>query len=158
MKKKKLACTFLLIVAILSVAVIPASASNHLDTYFYDVTVPRSTFSSIIPYRTKENTTPLYLKIISVYYSMLNVNVQAVGVRVPGGEHPNTIENLTYSNGQIVNKVSAYEGHDYLIRSLIYERGYRFASLRFMTGAGHSITLHEGKWSPDSIGSYEYAK
>lgn len=99
-----------------------------------------------------------YLNVISVAYSMVNVNVQAVGVRLPYTEEPITIENMTYSNGQIVNSVSVYEGNDYLIRSLIYERGYRLASLRFMTGMGHSIMLGEGKWSPDSIGTYEYAE
>ena len=115
-------------------------------------------FSEIIPWEGKDNTTPVYLRVIDLAYSMVNVNVQAVGVFIPPTEAQIEIENMTYSNGQIVNFVSVYEGTDYLVRSLIYERGYRLASLRFMTGMGHSVNLWEGKWSPDSGGQYEYAE
>lgn len=156
--KKKIVCTLLLVAVILSLAAVSVHASNHQDKYFYNVTVPRGTFSAIIPWETKENTTPVYLHVIDLAYSMVNVNVQAVGVRLPLTEEPIEIENMTYSNGQIVNSVSVFEGNDYLVRSLIYERGYRLASLRFMTGMGHSVNLWEGKWSPDSIGQYEVAE
>lgn len=156
--KKRFACAFLLLAILLSAASVTVHASNHSNADFYDVTVPRSTFSDPIPYRAKENTTPVYLKIIDVAYSMVGVNVQAVGVHTPNTDDPITIENLTYSNGHIVNTVSCYEGKNYLVRSLIYERGYRLASLRFITGMGHSISLWHGVWSPDSIGSYEYAE
>ncbi len=158
MIKKRLVCIALLLAVILSVTAVSVHASNHSDTYFYDITVPRGTFSAMIPHRSKTDTTPVYLKIINVYYSMVNVNVQAVGLDFPITDEPITVENMTYSNGQIVNSVSVYEGMDYLVRSLIYERGYRLASLRFMTGLGHSTTIFEGKWSPDSVGSYQYAE
>ncbi len=156
--KKRLVCTILLLAVILSFAAVSVHASNYTDTHFYNITVPRGTFSGIIDWRAKTDTSPVYLNVISVAYSMVNVNVQAVGVSFPNTEAGISIENMTYSNGQIVNFVSVYEGNDYLVRSLIYERGYRTASLRFMTGMGHSIMLGEGKWSPDSIGEYEVAK
>jgi len=155
--KKKIVCTFLLLVVIFSLAAVSVHASNYTDTYFYNITVPRGTFSGIIDWRAKTDTSPVYLRVIDVAYSMVGVNVQAVGVRLPDTEEPIEIENMTYSNGQIVNSVSVFEGHDFLVRSLIYERGYRLASLRFMTGMGHSINLWEGKWSPDSIGEYDVA-
>lgn len=156
--KKRFACGFLFLTILLSFMSVSVHASNHSDTYFYEVNVPRSTYSSPIPYREKENSTPVYLNIIDVDYSMVGVHVQALGVTTPSGDASITYTNLTYSNGQLVENVSCYEGTDYLISSLIYERGYRLASLRFITGMGHSITLWEGKWSPDSIGEYEPAE
>lgn len=156
--KKRIICALLLVAVIFSIAAVSVHASNHKDKFFYNVTVPRGTFSEIIPWEGKENTTPVYLRVIDLAYSMVNVNVQAVGVFIPPTEAQIEIENMTYSNGQIVNFVSVYEGTDYLVRSLIYERGYRLASLRFMTGMGHSVNLWEGKWSPDSVGQYEYAE
>ena len=155
--KKRFACAFLLLTVLLSAASVTVHASNHSDTYFYDVNVPRSTYSSPIPYREKDNSTPVYLNIVEVDYSMVGVHVQALGVTAPPTDTPATYTNLTYAKGQLVDSVSCYEGIDYLISSLIYERGYRLASLRFITGMGHSIMLWEGKWSPDSIGEYEHA-
>lgn len=149
---KRFACLFLLVAVVMSALVFPAAASNYKDADIIDFYMPFHGYSGFIPPRQKTDKSPLYLNIINVGYASVGVYVQAWGggsAYMAQGDR----ENLTYSERALVQAVVCVEGKKYNIQSLIYEKGYDYATLCFHTGnpSGDYIT---GKWSPDSLGEY----
>lgn len=149
---KRFACLILLVAVVMTALVFPAAASNYKDADITDFYMPFHGYSGFITPRQKTDKTPLYLYIENVGYASVGVYVQAWG----GGSAYMALgdrENLTYANGALVQAVVGVEGKKYSIKSLIYERGYDYATLCFHTGnpSGDYIT---GKWSPDSLSTY----
>lgn len=152
MRKRKhfIALICILALAVSAMAVTASAENNHHDTDFaFDVL-------SNIPYgiepRDKTDTTALY------------VNVQTgsereIHVRAEGVTSDYFFENLTCVQGRLVDYVTCSIGYGseykYNIHSWIYEHGYRMASLSFISTVGYGHVT--GVWSPDSMGTYNYA-
>lgn len=151
---KRIISLLLVIAAILSVTTITAFAAennNHEDIDIWPIplsinwfTYARGTAGQ------KKDTSPVYLHVEDG--NRAAVKVSARGCDSDG----NNGVNWTYSNGKVVDFVTCTIGEQYLIQSLISEKGYSYAVLWFKSTnvLGDSIS---GVWSPDSVGSYQYA-
>lgn len=152
-RARRMICTVLAVVALLSTMALAASASNYGDTTISNIELSYFEFSAPITAREKTDTSPVYLHIKDVGHSYMAVAVQALGTNSRIATSGN-VTNLTYSNGALVYQVYCIEDWKYSIHSLIYEEGFDYASLRFRGGITTGNTLWEAVWSPDSIGSY----
>lgn len=144
-----LICTLVLIVSVM--AVTASAENNHGDTYF-DFDVYGSIPCSIEP-RAKTDTTSLYVNVQTG--NSRSIRVQAEGVASDYSE----FVNLTCVQGVLVDYVTCSIGtgyaYKYNIHSWIYENGYRMADLSFISTSGFNHIT--GVWSPDSVGTYNYA-
>ena len=149
---KRLVALMLLVVTIFSVVSVSASASNWQDSSFYHFTLWSS--QHYLNPRAKENTSPCYVKITDTTYN-LTTFVTANGCYSSSGSA--TRYNCTRDgNGNVVSRVAILAEQGYLIRSMIYEYKYPYASLGLSTSlVGGNVV--SGVWSPDSVGSYPYA-
>lgn len=149
---KRLVALMLLVVTIFSVVSVSASASNWLDSNFHDFTLWSS--QHYLNPRAKEDTSPCYVKITQATHNQITF-VTANGCY--SGSSSATRYNCTRDgNGNPVTRVSILPYQGYLVRSMIYENKYPYASLGFFTPivGGNKVS---GVWSPDSVGSYPYA-
>lgn len=115
-------------------------ASNSTDTTFWvNNATPYSYYA--VPERAKTDTSPVYVYVIELAN---NGTLWVQGQRkTPGGSWiGNNVES---------NFADMYRGGHYSLHTLIYENGGRVARLLlYSTKSGYI----EGKWSPDSVGSY----
>ena len=149
---KRLVALMLLVVTIFSVVSVSASAPNWRDTAFYNFRL-KSSQCYLYP-REKEDTTPCYVKINDATYNQ-TIFVSANGCYAQSSSA--TRYNCTRDgNGNPVTRVSILPYQGYLVRSMIYEFKYPYASHGLSTPivAGNEV---DGVWSPDSVGSYPYA-
>lgn len=149
---KRLIALMLLVVTIFSVMSVSVSAANWADTNFYNFTL--YSYERYLNPRTKENTTPCYVKITDADYNQTTF-ISANGCYTNSSSA--TRYNCTRDGyGNYANHVSVLAEQGYLIRSIIYENKYPYASLGFSTPivGGNEVS---GVWSPDSQGSYPYA-
>lgn len=149
---KSIIALMLLVVTIFSLMSVTVSAANWGDTKFYNFTL-YSYERYLIP-RAKENTTPCYVKITDAIYNQTTF-ISANGCYTDSSTTARY--NCTRDgNGNPVSHVSVLAYQGYLIRSMIYEFEYPYASLGFSTPiiAGNEVG---GAWSPDSLGTYPYA-
>ncbi len=150
---KKYVSLFLLLAMVLSTGLITVSASNYQDTSFSNIELSYNHFTHPIPVRTKTDSTPVFLHLKDISYTFAGVGVQALGTN-SYNVTPGNVANLTYSNGALTGMVFCIENWKYSIHSLIYERGFRYASLRFKSSVTTGSHIWDAVWSPDSIGSY----
>ena len=149
---KRLVALMLLVVTIFSVVSVSASASNWQDTDFYNFTL--RSYQRYLNPRAKEDTTPCYVKITAAAHNQTTF-ISANGCYSSSSSA--TRYNCTRNgNGYSVAHVSILPYQGYLVRSMIYENKYPYASLGFSTPivGGNEVS---GVWSPDSVGSYPYA-
>lgn len=152
---KKLLVALLMLVMLVPVMTVAVSAdNNHHDTHFA-FCVYGGDSTDVDPPRDKTDTTPLYVNIQTGDQKYMWVF--AMGCDSKG----NNKINLTCVNGQYVSHVTCSVGlgdsHKYNIHSWIYEEGYRYATLGFASEK-YVDDYITGVWSPDSQGTYKYAK
>lgn len=142
-------------VAVLAVVIFTALATtayaSHANIDFKDISISYASFCHIEQVGDKDNDTPLYINIENKYVAQA-YRVRALGCIFNGEQRVN----LTYSNGELCDSVLCSVGTDYSVHSLIYERGYGYATLELMACGPTCNT--SGKWSPDSVGTYTSAK
>ena len=149
---KRLVALMLLVVTIFSAVSVSASASNWQDSCFYNFTL--RSYQRYLNPRAKEDASPCYVKITQATHN------QATFISANGcysSSSSATRYNQTRDgSGKRVAHVSILPYQGYLVRSMIYENKYPYASLGFSTSlvGGNEIS---GVWSPDSVGSYPYA-
>jgi len=135
-----------------SLLAVPASATSEDTNFSFSVSALGYTeMNSNLYARPKDNTTPLYM----CYDTGTNssVSVQAKGCTTKAGSYVNA----TYANGSRVDYVTCNINTQYLISSLIKESGYSYAKLAFKSNNAVLPEIIGGEWSPDSVGSYQYA-
>ena len=146
-KGKRLLAVILAVAAIISVMAVTAFA-NSSDTTFTRFTLNSREWYYLLEAREKEDSSPLYLNFENG--SVSNVRVRAYGRPVHDYTGTNNV-NLTFYDSALCSYVTCVRGTKYAISSLIYERGYPWATLGFWsTTNGAWLT---GKWSPDSVGT-----
>lgn len=103
-----------------------------------------------VPARAKENSTPIYLW----YKSATNNRYEYVYVRAYAG---GTTHYTLNAKAVSTDHVTCTLGNKYLIRTNIYESKKDVATLGFKgTNIIENQTI-SGMWSPDSVGTYQYA-
>lgn len=148
MKKKMLVIMGL--IACLSCSVMTnAETRSSSDTEFKSFSISPSNYNKL-GYRSKENSTPVYLW----YKSATNNRYEYVFVRAYGTGGTNLTLN---GSAKSVDHVTCSMGHQYAIRSNIYELGYGMATLGFKSANYIESQKISGYWSPDSVGTYPYA-
>lgn len=149
---KRLVALMLLVVTIFSVVSVSASASNWQDSKFYNFTL--YSYQRYLNPRAKEDTSPCYVKITKADHNQTTF-ISANGC-YSDGKYAARYNCTRDGNGKSVAHVSILPNQGYLVRSMIYENKYPYASLGFSTPivGGNEVT---GVWSPDSVGSYPYA-
>ena len=148
---KRLVALMLLVVTIFSAVSVSASASNWQDSYFYNFTL--RSYQRYLNPRAKQDTSPCYVKLTKATHNQTTF-ISANGCYSSTSA---TRYNCTRDgNGNPVAHVSILPYQGYLVRSMIYEYKYPYATLGFSTPivGGNEVT---GVWSPDSVGSYPYA-
>lgn len=152
MKICKCLCVCMLSAIMLFSLMVPASAAgNYTDRKFvdFDIWVDGRKLDA----EEKWDTTPHYLYVTGG-------NIDTMSIQSYGNTYDTTSGgvNCTYSNGKLVNYVTCRKGDPYLVRNLVKENRYSWATLgiaRKNSPAGGWVT---GVWSPDSIGSYTVAQ
>ena len=150
MKKtvRKIAAAILAIVVFTALATTAYASHANLD---FDLQVSFASFCYIGYPGDKDNDTPLYINIENKYVAQA-YRVRALGCIINGDQRVN----LTYSNGELCDSVLCSVGTDYSVHSLIFERGYGYATLELMACGPTCDT--SGEWSPDSVGTYTSAQ
>jgi len=134
---KKLSLLILSVIMILTILPTQTLASNYLDTP-YSFTLTTTNTSGTTQSRPKKNTSSTYVRIDSVPGSAVLLSVE--------GNNSGTWVNDTVGGTQV-----ARAGR-WLVRQNVYERGRRYARLKFQRYSASGIT--NGAWSPDSVGTY----
>ena len=112
-------------------------------------------FTRYCDFAPKDNTTPCYVKIRYPTDGGV-IKVGAFGATSTSSSA--TKHNCTFDgNLNSVTKVSIRIGFSYRIRNAISEMGFSYACLGFSTPTVDGSMQISGVWSPDSIGSYDYA-
>jgi len=151
-KGKRLLAVVLAVAAIISVMAVTAFANNQ-DAEFTRFTLNSREWYYLLDAREKEDSSPVYLNLENS--SVSSVRVRAYGRPVHDYVGGNSV-NLTFYDGAVRSYVTCVRGTKYSISSLIYERGYPWATLGFWsTTNGAWVT---GEWSADSVGSYTVAR
>lgn len=152
-KLSQLVTLFAVMVSVMSLCVIPASAES-IDTrsiyngYIYAYPL-ETNFQDPIPERPKENNSQVYVCLEDIGYQSVGVYVQAVGIDSNGGYH-----NCTQSNGALVQELVIFEGPEYGIDNTIHS-SYDDASLRLRCSyVVVNDIINVGKWSADSSKEY----
>lgn len=143
-KAKKVLAMFLLILSIVSVMAVPASAAEvrSSTSTIDDFYVYAGTYSYLSP-MVKETSKNIYF-----YYNTGSVTMAKV---VASGKmtYSGSYTPLTRYNGASVTNVYCQKGIQYNIQSAIYTNGYTYASLGIMREQGSNSYIG-GEWSPDS--------
>src|SRR5690625_4623248 len=137
---KKLSLLILSVIMILTILPTQTLASNYLDTP-YSFTLTTTNTSGTTQSRPKKNTSSTYVRIDSVPGSA----VLCVVLSLEGNDSG------TWVNDTVGGTQVARAGR-WLGRQNVYERGRRYARLKFQRYSASGIT--SGAWSPDSVGTY----
>ena len=135
-------------VAVLAVMMFSALATtayaSHANLSFENVYISFADFCGIGLVGDKDNDTPLYVEIDNKNIAR-TYKVRALGCTITGDQRVN----LTYDGTDLCAYAVCNVGVDYSIQSLIYERGYGYATVE-LCACGPSCDT-SGKWSPDSV-------
>lgn len=129
----------------LGISAVPTCASVK-DTTF------KSTFLAYTQYyntisREKEDSTSVYMK---------NTSGMTLWVYTNGGTKPSGTPTLTDTGTTIGGHANVKVG-EYKIRNYVYEKGYKKVYLNLSTATSGVSGYLNGKWSPDSVGTYPSA-
>lgn len=142
---KRILSVCLLIVMVVSALSVTAYAANTGNTSFYNFTMETS--RRYLNPRAKENYSPSYV-IVTEADNPTRIYVAAHGSY---SQLPEDIAaNCTWdANGTNAIWVTIMPRQHYLIRSCVWENGYRYASLGFSVHMSYPNEI-SGAWSPDS--------
>lgn len=129
---------------------IKAETRSSEDSYIENFTIKALDYTKLPTYRSKGDSTPLYFW----YKSAANNRYNYIFVRALGTGAVNCTLN---GRADLVDNVTCTLGRKYSIRSNIYEKKCPTASLSFRSSNITSAQTISGAWSPDSVGTYEYA-
>ena len=159
-KSKRVVALMLVLVTLISILTVTASASNYGNTNFYNFTLRED--QRFLNTREKQDDTPCYVRVNNALINQV-IHINAFGYLVDDKEATTLRGHCTRDGyGQYQEFVSILPYQDYRIRNMINEFGYPYASLGFSSpsdGAFQGEVGNEvsGVWSPDSLGNYQYA-
>lgn len=116
---------------------VTAFANNHTDSALPTKFISYTTWADT-PNRSKTDDSSVYIKNTSGMVLWVNIKSSS-GV------------NCTY-NGH-----AAVKSGEWLMHNTVYEEGYRSCHLHISTNTNGVSGNLKGYWSPDSVGSYDYA-
>lgn len=149
MKRKKIITLFLTIVMLMSALSLTAFAKNNHDVAF-SYSMPNEGYYRVYGVgQRKEDASGSYV------YSYSSNPAGGSYYSIHGG-HTSSLAN-GYTNCTKNDSAIIYAGQKRRIRQYVYEWGYSYAFIGLAPTSGQSGLTINGKWSPDSLGSYPYA-
>lgn len=143
----KRALSFLLVAVVMATLTVPALAANTTDTNLPMEYISYYTGANT-PVREKTNSSPIFIK----NDTSINITCYANGV-TDDSTPTNPLYNAGHTGWNGYSRAVVPPGR-YLVRSIIYEAGYRKASLNLSCSVNGDTTWLSGWWSPDSTGTY----
>ena len=139
--------SLLLVVVVMATMAVPALAANNTDT-----TLPVAYIAYFsgtnTPVRDKTDSSPIFMK----NDTAVNLTVYANGVN--SYEPPaQPMYNAGHTGWNGWSRATVPPGR-YIVRSIIYEAGFRKATLNISCANSGTTTWLSGWWSPDSTRSY----
>lgn len=143
-RSRQIIAILLLVVTIVSIVSVPAYASTD-DNDFYNFTL--TTTRRYLNPQQKDNASPCY---VYVHTAQSNTTLYVAAHGSNSAMQSGITTNCTLdANGATAVKVTILPKKQYIIRSLVNERGFPYAALGFSVPAAYPNTI-SGQWSPDS--------
>ena len=133
----------LLVIVVLAAMAAPALAANTTDTTLPSEYITYYTGANT-PVRAKTDTSPIFIK----NDTSVNITVYANGV-TDDTTPTNPLYNAGHTGWNGYSRAVVSTGR-FLVRSIIYEAGFRKASLNLSCSEEDDTTWLSGWWSPDS--------
>lgn len=149
---EKALAVFVALISVLSLVILPVSASTDNSSYSMQITNSAFTDGET---RSKDGTSKIYYKATTFpdtyqYVAVLGTNTSS---------SINSPKNLTWANGQYVDWVLCRGGISYSISNMVNEDGRRYVTLSFKRlvsdpSEGYGYATFKYTWSPDSTTNF----